>query len=121
LPLAFKEVLLLMGHEAGGFLRGSEFLYDDLAQLTNIAAEMLQDARFPERLPPDAFVFFMHQGYQFNFFRVCEGDDPPVYRFYEGKDMTTFPRIYPAFTFFMITELADHASAQPQSRARPPM
>lgn len=35
-------------------------------------------------LPADAFVFSMHQGYEFNFFVICEGNDPPVYKYVEG-------------------------------------
>jgi hypothetical protein len=70
---------------------------------------MLTEDGFPQKLPDDGFVFFMHQGYQFNFFRVSGEDDPPVYRYFEGKDQETFPVIYRHFTDFLITELRDHA------------
>jgi hypothetical protein len=30
-------------------------------------------------LPEDAFVFLMHQGYQFLFISLDQGDDPPVF------------------------------------------
>jgi hypothetical protein len=35
-------------------------------------------------MPPDAFVFWMHQGYQFCFFRTSDGDDPPVYYYLQA-------------------------------------
>ena len=108
-PIAYREFLLTMGKGAAGFLVGSEFLYQDLRGLQEVAREMLAEDAFPQQLPEDTFVFFMHQGYQFNFFRTSEGDNPPVYRYFEGKDQETFPLIYPHYTDFLLTELRDHA------------
>ena len=50
------------------------------------ADEMLAENGRPFELPPGAFVFLMHQGYQFMYF-VCDGatDDPPVYYYLEGQ------------------------------------
>src|SRR6266851_6487960 len=79
LPGAYKEFLLWMGHGAGILLRGSDCFYQHLPPLRTWAEELLEENNFPEPLPEDAFVFFMHQGYQFNFFRISEGDDPPVH------------------------------------------
>ena len=109
LPTAYKEFLLTMGKGAGDLLVGSEFLYKDLPGLQEVAHEMLAEDAFPQNLPEDAFVFFMHQGYQFNFFRTSEGDNPPVYRYFEGKDKEAFPLIYPHYTDFLLIELKDHA------------
>jgi len=110
LPTAYKEFLLTMGKGADGFLVGSDFLYHDVPGLQEVAQEMLAEDAFPQKLSQDAFVFFMHQGYQFNFFHTSEGDNPPVYRYYEGKDQETFPLIYPHYTDFLLTELRDHAA-----------
>ena len=109
LPKAYKEFLLTMGKGASDFLIGSEFLYQHLPRLQETAKEMLTEDAFPQQLPADAFVFFMHQGYQFNFFRTSEGDDPPIYRYFEEKDVETFPCIYPHYTDFLLVELKDHA------------
>ncbi len=64
---------------------------------------------FTGTLPEDAFVFFMHQGYHFNFFRTSAGDDPPIYRYLEGTDLETFPSTYSHFTDFLLQGVQDHA------------
>jgi hypothetical protein len=109
LPLAYREFLLLMGKGMDEFLRGSEIFYPTMYELQQDAVELLKEDDFPEQLPRDAFVFFMHEGYQFNFFHTSEGDDPPVYRFYEGKDPNSFRLIYPHFTSFLVRELQNEA------------
>jgi hypothetical protein len=109
LPGAYKEFLLTMGKGAGDLLVGSDVFYQQIGNLQESAKEMLSEDAFPQKLPADAFVFFMHQGYQFNFFCTSEGDDPPVYRYFEGKDRDTFPLIYPHFTEFLLEELKSYA------------
>lgn len=109
LPGAYKEFLLWMGHNAGSFLRGSDCFYQDLRHLREWAIELLEENDFSETLPNDAFVFFMHQGYQFAFLRTCEGDDPPVYYYHEGMDQTSFIRAYRSFSEFLSNEIDAHA------------
>ncbi len=110
LPRAYQEFLRTMGNGTDTLLNGSDFLYPRLMRLQEGAREMLAEDSFPQKLPEDAFVFFMHQGYQFGFFRTSEGDDPPLYRYLEETDREVFPCIYPHFTDFLLTELRDHAS-----------
>lgn len=85
LPEAYKEFLLWLGQNDGGLFAGSERLYYHLTTIQEGAIDLLEENGFPEPFPPDAFVFFMHQGYQFNFFRIAEGNDPPVYYYLEGR------------------------------------
>ncbi|MGH2612299.1 MAG: SMI1/KNR4 family protein [Rhabdochlamydiaceae bacterium] len=109
LPEAYREFLLWMGHSGGGFLRGSNCFYRDLRNLQESAQELLDEDQFPGKLPKDAFVFFMHQGYQFNFFCLDEGDDPPVLCYLEEEPVkTSFFQIYPRFSDFVITEIEGH-------------
>lgn len=56
-----------------------------LPDLREIAEQLLQENNQPP-LPAQAFVFLMHQGYQFLYF-VADGknDDPPVYGYLEGE------------------------------------
>jgi hypothetical protein len=109
LPRAYKEFLLTMGKGAGGFLVGSKVFYHHVDWLQEVAVEMLTEDGFPQKLPEDAFVFFMHQGYQFNFFQTSAGDDPSVYRYLEETDAETFLLIYSHFTDFLLQELQDYA------------
>lgn len=94
LPVAYKEFLLWGGISSGGFLEGSNCFYDDtLLELREGAKELLNRDEFPEPLPEDAFVFLMHQGYIFWFFKTSEGDDPPVYGYTEGAAPIPFKSV----------------------------
>lgn len=108
-PAAYQEFLLWMGHGAGQFLQGSDCFYKHLPHLQNWAIELLQENNFPEPLPEDAFVFFMHQGYQFSFFRLSEGDNPPIYSYCEGENQISFTRTHSQFSEFISTEVELHA------------
>lgn len=105
LPRAYKEFMLTMGKGANNLLVGSDFLYQDINGLREVAIEILVENEFPRKLAKDAFVFFMHQGYQFNFFYTSDGNDPPIYRYLEGTDRKTFPLIYNHFTDFLLAEI----------------
>ena len=82
LPATYREFLLALGSSGGAFLQGSDFAWSQLARINREARELVRSAG--ARLPPSAFVFLMHQGYQFLFFAVSEGRDPQVLRFEEG-------------------------------------
>jgi hypothetical protein len=85
LPAAYKAYLLLAGGATPSVLTGSDCTLHRLHSLQAGARELLRENGQPE-LPPGAFVFLMHQGYQFFFF-VADGknDDPPVFYYVEGK------------------------------------
>jgi hypothetical protein len=89
LPQVYKEFLLLMGRGAGNYMKGSSIYYPDVFQLHEATLELILENQLPP-LPPDAFVFWMHQGYQSAYFRVNEGDDPPVYYYSESQDWRNF-------------------------------
>jgi hypothetical protein len=108
LPAACREFLLWMGCGAASFMRGSAFYYGALP-LQDAPAELLRENCFPLALPEDAFVFFMHQGYAFYFMRTKEGDDPPVYRYLEGVDVSQFALTHEGFSRWLADELVQHA------------
>lgn len=109
LPRSYQEFLLYMGCSAGKFLRGSDCFLKNLPQLQEWAVELLQENNFAESLPDDAFIFFIHQGYQFSFFRVSEGADPPTYSYCEGTNQTFFIKSHESFSEFLVTEVEIHA------------
>jgi hypothetical protein len=109
LPEAYKEFLLWMGKNAGRVLQGSDCFFAHLPDLKEWAVELLEENHFSYTLPEDAFVFFMHQGYQFSFFRLSEGDDPPTYSYCEGTNQKSFTRSHNKFSEFMATEIELHA------------
>jgi hypothetical protein len=85
LPSSYVQFLKIAGRGAGRFLQGSDFAFPELLELRSWAEELLVEAGVEFRLRPEDFVFFMHQGYQFWFFRNAEG--VPVFGFGEGEPM----------------------------------
>jgi hypothetical protein len=111
LPIAYKEFLVFCGYGLGDFEVGSDIFYEtDLVELQKDARDLLVENNFPRELPDDAFVFWMHGGYMFSFFRTSEGDNPPVHYYNEGLHKKDFVWNYQAhFTDFLITEMNDQA------------
>src|SRR6266571_2080519 len=86
LPETYRERLEIMGRSAGRYLAGSDAFYPDLLELRQQAEELLSENGHPFSLPEDAFVFLVHQGYQFLYFRAVPLDqDPPVIYYLEGS------------------------------------
>lgn len=83
---SYKEFLRAMGKGAGMFFRGTAMFLPDLNKgLKTAARELLEENQQPTQVLDDAFVFSMHQGYQFDYFYTTDGDDPPVYHYMEGE------------------------------------
>lgn len=86
LPEIYIQFLLTMGKTAGGIVfRGSDYSYQYLLNLKRWAMELIEENDVSIQLPNDAFIFFMHQGYNFHFFHTNLGDDPSVYYFHDGE------------------------------------
>jgi SMI1-KNR4 cell-wall len=58
-------------------------------------------------LPTDAFVFSMHQGYEFKYFKTSEGDDPPVYQYVEGNGHPPV-MVWNSFSSYLTYCIAQH-------------
>ncbi|MEQ9668818.1 SMI1/KNR4 family protein [Coleofasciculus sp. G2-EDA-02] len=110
LPAAYREFLLWMGHSTGELFAGSQWNYKKIIRLQTGAKEILERNSFPEPLPDDAFIFWMHQGYQFMFFRLSEGDDPPVYYYHEGRHENSFDKYTDSFSE-VLSEAIDESYA----------
>lgn len=123
-PQAYTEFLLWMGHGAGGFLQGESVFYQDLP-LNEDAHRLLSEDGITISLPEDAFVFYMHQGYQFMFLRPTEGPNPPVYYygeeqmeyFTQHEHARTFTSLYESFSAFLAHEIEEHGRLR-KERAR---
>lgn len=119
LPEAYREFLLWMGRSGGGFLAGSDYFYRHLKDLPAAALELLAEDQFAGQLPANIFIFFMHQGFQFNFFYFDDGDDPPVYWYIEEIPTgVSFTRLYAHFSDFILTEIEGHIKAAESHRLR---
>jgi hypothetical protein len=85
IPLAYRNFLKIMGRGAGRLFLGTNAFFPGILELTEIAAEIVSEDPSHIKLPEDALVLTMHQGYEFMFMRKSEGDDPPVYHYLEGR------------------------------------
>jgi hypothetical protein len=107
LPAIYLDFLYTMGRGAGNFFKGSDMFYPSLLGLRKAAEELLSEEGASFSLPKDAFVFLMHQGYQFLFFRTLGcSDDPPVYHYMEGEGAPR--KISRSFSRFLIESIKEH-------------
>ncbi|WP_190316013.1 SMI1/KNR4 family protein [Pseudanabaena sp. UWO310] len=102
LPLAYKEFLLWGGHQSAWFLVGEDCFFKNILDNQELALELLEENKFPKELPKDAFIFTSHHGYEFDFFEVSQGDNPPIYCYSESSNESFFKLIYPSFTDYLI-------------------
>jgi hypothetical protein len=109
-PLAYKEFLLWGGKKAGGLMEGSDCFFENLELNQDTAKLILEDDNFPYSLPKDALVFFMHQDYQFLFFKTSDGDNPHVYSYQERQSKNSFKLEYLTYTSFLINILEKEAA-----------
>ncbi|WPV63913.1 deaminase domain-containing protein [Chitinophaga sp. LS1] len=89
LPMVYKDFLYAMGIDAGRFMKGSDAFY---RHLYNLKDGFLSELFYTDlELLENSFVFWTHQGYQYAFFLLDAGDNPPVYYYLEGE--TEFKKI----------------------------
>lgn len=101
LPEVYRTFLSLMGRGAGDFMKGSSVFYNDFDDFKYGVTDIIEENKLP-KLPENAFVFWMHQGYQFAFFLLSDGGDPPVYYFSEGRNQLDYQQIETLSEFFLI-------------------
>ena len=108
LPQAYKEYLATMGKYSGIVNAGTDCFYDDLFELNEDALELLLQNKIEIQLSDGAFVFCMHQGYQFLFFKLDEGENPPVYGYSEGNVAQNFEILFDSFSSYLMEVLSAH-------------
>ena len=87
-------------------MRDSFSFFNYLLKIQEVAVELLEENQFPEPLPPDAFVFYMHlSGLFFMFFKTSEGNNPPIYIYEEGETLLTFKKEYLSYSDFLADKL----------------
>jgi hypothetical protein len=102
-----------MGRSAGEFLVGTDFLFPDVLTLRGQAEGLLRECAAPLVLDPADFVFAMHQGYQFLFFRCDGSDDPPVFHYQDGD---SFTRVADRFSAWLAYCVVDESEATGSKR-----
>ncbi len=108
LPLAYHEFLSRMGHSAGRLFVGTDIFFEHLPNLASGANRLLaRDGKL--FLPDRAFVFGMHQGYQFTFF-ILDGTEKPIVNGYMEK--SGFYRVADSFSEFLSKAVEDTIHAE---------
>jgi len=109
LPTKYKDFLKKIGNGAGGVFRGTDIFLSAIVGLNEEAAALLKENGEDFSLPIDAFVFLMHQGYEFSYFCASEGENPPVYQYVEGGGPPVLT--WQSFTDFLMDAIKSHAGS----------
>lgn len=90
LPEVYKDYLIAMGPSFDWLIsdniEGSVRSADSFDELRTIVNEFLEVGSSSFRLQKDDIVLSIYQRESFRFFRLGEGDDPPVYGFDDGDE-----------------------------------
>ena len=112
LPAAYKEFLLYGGKEIGQLYEpGSRFDYiKALNYVKNgrgSAISLLKQYEANPQLPDDIYVLSTYMSSYFNFFRLTEGENPPVYEWNEEDEVGTeaIVKAHESFTDFIVDEI----------------
>jgi len=105
LPVAYRAFLRSMGHDTDWLFVGTDCSYRHLSTLRRGAERLLARFGDPFMLHAEDFVFLMHQGYQFMYFRADENPDPPVFYYLEGYSKPE--RKFGSFSQFLESCIAD--------------
>lgn len=87
LPEAYSSFLSKAGKGCGDFLHGTDFLFPDILRNRQEAEWLLERCGSTWTLARHHFVFVQHHGYQFMYFDVVMGDDPPVFYYSDEAEL----------------------------------
>ena len=105
LPQAYIEFMSAMGNGTeGSYMGGDSCFINEIYDLKLGAIELLEENESVNKLTDDDFVFWMSQGCMFCFFKLTEGDNPPVY-FYNESGEDKFIKIAETIVEFLINRL----------------
>lgn len=105
LPMIYVDFLRIAGKKAGKVFCGTDIFFPRLLDLQLEAESLLVELGMEEVLPANGKVFYMHQGYEINYF-IPSTDDPPVFQFVEGNNSATIA--WASFSNFIETSIKDH-------------
>ncbi|MEW8521512.1 MAG: SMI1/KNR4 family protein [Candidatus Thiodiazotropha endolucinida] len=105
LPLEYEKFLENLGKSGGKFLQGTDVFFDSILEIQEWAVELLEEEGKKNILPRNAFIIFMHQGYEFGYFLLGESEDPEVFFYSEGM---SYPEArWKSVSYFLESVLAD--------------
>lgn len=84
LPKVYRDFYALCSRSVPANLVGTDLWNNNRFDLNEAAVELLQENNMENFLQSDDFVFMMHQGYIFWYFKANGDPDPIVFRYHEG-------------------------------------
>jgi hypothetical protein len=115
LPDVYRTFLKEMGKCTGDFLSGIDVTYPAILSFKETAQRLLRYAN-ASPLSSTAFVFALHQDYQFMFFDTTKGDDPPIFH-YREKDVKS-RQLYDSYSNWLRASLDDQIAIAVRLGAR---
>lgn len=109
LPREYVRFLRTMGQSAGPLFTGSTCTFSDpcTLRLRDEAEKILKRTSSRLTLPDQSFIFLTHHGYQFSFFPLDAGNDPPVF-VYTDRTRSQFERISAQFSDFFAATVRNY-------------
>ncbi|MCA6066948.1 SMI1/KNR4 family protein [Chryseobacterium sp. RG1] len=120
LPFCYKEFLENFGYDMdrkddysrGGFVGESicfDNVYGDHTNKDGLIEQLQEDDKINllSLINNNIFVFSSHQGYTYAFFKLNEGDNPPIYGYQEGQIANNFPKLTNSLSEFLELYLED--------------
>jgi len=99
LPLAYRELYQIKGYGGFAFFEGNDYRFNEYEQMRIDAAEIAEPESKVLVEDPNTLVFGLYGPFsRFWFFKLDEGDDPPVYEFDESR---TWHKIADSFSDFI--------------------
>ncbi len=89
LPLHYREFYKKCIRKKPKIYTGTD-LYSDTPEIQQWAIDLLRENDIPNFLKADDFVFLMHQGYTFCYFRADGKENPDVWNYTEGDAQPKF-------------------------------
>ena len=112
LPTAYKEFLLYGGKEIGQFYeRGNRFDYKRASSYVQnerrAAISLLKQYEDNPHLSDDTYILTVYMSSFFNFFKLTEGENPPVYEWSEEEEVgvEAIEKAFDSFTDFIRGEV----------------
>ena len=111
LPAAYKEFLLYSGRKMADFFKCCDISYGTSKGLIedgyqDIIDMLIGSGGEEDYLDPDVFVIAEHLGANMYYFKLTEGDNPPIYYWDEGEGGLEASTVYSdAFSNFLLRKI----------------
>ena len=116
LPRAYRDFLAEMGLDAGDFLVGFDWVFDEVLWFRKSAENFIAHCESDFALWGTDYVFFFNPGCGFLYFDCEAGEDPPVFDFSDSEGDQ--PRkVFDSFSDWLLAAVEDQIAIRRQREA----